>query len=129
LRAYVLDTSAFIKGAVPHRGRLYTVPEVVDELRDPLSRARYESSDVRVREPAEWAVNRARRRAQVTGDADRLSTTDLKVVALAVELHSEGKKVTVVSSDYAVQNVAKSLGIDVFGPVHGEIREVRGPSR
>ncbi len=129
MRSYVLDASAFIKGAVPDRGRLYTVPEVVDELRDPLSRARFEAAPVHVREPAGWAVRRARRRARLTGDADRLSITDLKVLALAVELRSEGRDVTIISSDYALQNVARSLKLDVYGPVHGEIREVRGPTR
>jgi len=128
LTTYVLDTSAFIKGVPPELldGPAYTVPEVIEELKDDLSRVRYEVASVRVKEPEDWAVRRARRRARVTGDLVRLSKTDLKVLALAIELR-EKHDVVLVSSDYSVQNVALTLGIRVYGPVHGEVDEVIGP--
>ncbi|WP_457614293.1 NOB1 family endonuclease [Methanopyrus sp.] len=128
MATYVLDTSAFIKGVPPELldGSVYTVPGVIKELKDDFSWVRYEVASVRVKEPEDWAIRRARRRAEVTGDLPRLSETDLKVLALAIELMEE-QDVVLVSSDYSVQNVALTLGIRVYGPVHGEIDEIIGP--
>lgn len=40
-----------------------------------------------------------------------LSRADASVLALALDLHKEGKTPIIVSDDYAVQNVAEGAGI------------------
>ncbi len=126
---YVLDTSAVIKGFVPpENSRCYTVPEVISEVRDDISRARLSSYNIMILEPNDWAVNRVKRMAKVTGDLDKLSKTDIKVLALAVSLRNRlSNEVYVVTTDYAMQNVAKNLGIDIVPIYEREIDEVIGP--
>ena len=45
--------------------------------------------------------------AKQTGDIDRLSDTDLDVLALALELEA-----TIVSDDYSIQNVANQVNVN-----------------
>jgi len=47
--------------------------------------------------------------AEKTGDLDSLSVTDIRVLALVNDFKREG--CTIISDDYAVQNVAEKLGI------------------
>ncbi|NPB01699.1 MAG: ribonuclease VapC [Methanopyri archaeon] len=126
---YVLDTSAIIKGFVPpDDAKCYTVPEVVSEVRDDISRARLSSYNVMILEPKDWAVRRVKRMARLTGDLEKLSDTDVKVLALAVILKDRmSDDVHLVTTDYAMQNVASNLGIEIVPLYDREIDEVIGP--
>jgi UPF0271 protein len=67
-----------------------------------------EGSGMHIHIPADGTVERIRRAAKETGDADELSDTDTRLLAAAFELDA-----TLVTDDYAMQNVAERLGIDV----------------
>jgi len=116
-RTLVLDTSAFIAGYEPTgKGvRLYTVPEVLDELRDTMVRLRaqaaLDSGKLMVESPKERFTEEVVRVAQETGDFASLSRTDLSVLALALQLGTLYSDLTLFSEDYSVQNVASRLGI------------------
>jgi UPF0271 protein len=58
--------------------------------------------------PAEGAVETVRRAATETGDAGELSDTDVRLIAAAFELDA-----TLVTDDYAMQNVAEHLDVAV----------------
>ncbi|MFB6128940.1 MAG: NOB1 family endonuclease [Halorhabdus sp.] len=105
----VLDASAFINEYHTDE-QLATIPLVREELEDE-SAYRFdalEGSGMHLHIPDEETVERIRRAADETGDLEALSTTDLRLIAAAFEL--DGRLVT---DDYAMQNVAEKLEIDV----------------
>ncbi len=116
----VLDTSALLSG-MDFDGDLYTSQHILDELHrqgtDPRMEALLETK-VKVREPSAKSIAETRRKAAATGDARRLSPTDIRVLALALDLQG-----TIVTDDYSIQNVAKELGVPYRGAGLAEIRE------
>lgn len=105
---YILDSSYFF-GDYTLDGELFTTPEVVSELKDLVSKMRYEimtENGLVVTEPEAEDVFMATNAALNSGDARVLSDTDISVIALGLTL--EG---TVVSDDFAVQNVCRHLKI------------------
>ncbi len=116
-KAFVLDTSAFIAGYEPtgEGVRLYTVPEVLDELRGTIVKLRVQaaldSGKLTVESPKERFTEEVMRVAQETGDFASLSSTDISVLALALQLRTLHSDLTLISEDYSVQNVASRLGI------------------
>ena len=106
---YVLDTSAFIEG-YDAEGPTATIPRVREELAD-ASVYRFdamEGSGMHIQIPDEAALDRVRAVARETGDLDVLSETDVRLIAAALELDG-----TLVTDDYAMQNVAEALDVAV----------------
>jgi UPF0271 protein len=94
----------------------YSVPEVADELREqtgPSYRLAISKSSgkLRIRSPSSSSLKEVAEKASVLGDRVVLSKADTGVLALALELRTEGKAPVIVSDDYAVQNVAEGIGI------------------
>ena len=109
--SYVLDASFFFSDR-PLPGTSIIPPSVIGELQDFSSKCRLDALMERglaVREPDPGFVETAREAAIETGDASRLSSTDLDLLALALETAS-----TLVTDDFAVQNVAIRLSIPVL---------------
>jgi UPF0271 protein len=106
---YVLDATAFIEGYETDEATA-TIPRVRAELED-ASAYRFdamEGSGMHIQIPDEAAIDRVRRAADETGDRDVLSETDVRLLAAAFELDG-----TLVTDDYAIQNVAERLGVPV----------------
>lgn len=122
MKTYILDTSAIIYGFNPRlvEGTHYITPGVEAELSAGRTRSTTElslhSGSLRVRAPSPEFLTVVKARASSTGDLSVLSETDLEVVALALELDSEGQDVVVVSDDYSLQNLCTLLSID-FKPM------------
>lgn len=118
-KAVVLDTSALIAGFDPLsiEGEHYTVPKVKDEIaEDSMADVRFkiavENGKLRVRIPNEISLSKIKASATVVGDTFFLSETDLQVLALALELKTEGYTPLIVTDDYSIQNVANQVGIE-----------------
>jgi len=132
-KALVLDASAFIAGLDPFalEGELFTVPGVRREV-SPSSmgslrlKLAEESGKLVVRSPGKEALEEALRASAYMGDAIRLSDVDVELIALAIELRGEGYETTIITDDYAIQNVARRMGIS-FAPLatHGIREELR----
>ncbi|MFB6111770.1 MAG: NOB1 family endonuclease [Halobacteriaceae archaeon] len=106
---YVLDATAFMEGHEVD-GPTATVPRVRDELED-ASAYRFdamEGSGMHIQIPDDAALDRVRQAATETGDVGTLSDTDLQLLAGAFELDA-----TLLTDDYAMQNVAERLDIPV----------------
>jgi UPF0271 protein len=104
----VLDTSVFFI-EYPLSGEMFTSPSVIEELVDLRSKCRYEAlvaQGLQVRSPSPASTAAILAAAQKTGDADRISGTDIEILALARDLGA-----TVISDDFAVQNIAHELGV------------------
>ena len=124
----LLDASAFILGynLTPDE-EYYTVCEVFSEIRSDVAKIRFEGakSSGRLIEttPNQAAIDELESVALQMGESHRLSRTDKRLLALALQLQKEGRKPVIVSEDYSVQNMASRLGIG-FKPL-----SVRGISR
>ncbi|WP_232686453.1 NOB1 family endonuclease [Halobacterium zhouii] len=117
----VLDSSAFIHDYDPD-GPVASVPAVRDELKDSAG-YRFDAmagSGMTVQSPGDDALRAVRSAALATGDRDALSETDVSVLAVAHELDA-----TLVTDDYAMQNVAGELGVGVEAIAQEGITERR----
>ena len=107
----VLDSSAFIDDYTTEEP-IATIPLVREELEDEAGYRfdALEGSGMRIHIPDPGTVERVERAARETGDAETLSRTDVRLLAAAFELDA-----TLVTDDYAMQNVAEKLdvGVDV----------------
>jgi UPF0271 protein len=104
---YVIDSPAIFLRKI--HGKAVTVPEVADEVIDEESRLYFSLRNVRVEEAVEPYISRVIDTAKKTGDIHKLSVTDIKVLAKALELSDS----VIVTDDYSIQNVARVLGIGV----------------
>lgn len=106
---YVLDSSAFIH-EYHTTEQTASVPLVREELEDE-SAYRYdamEGSGMHIHIPTDETVDTVKRAAAELGDLDELSRTDVRLIATTFELDG-----TLVTDDYAMQNVAEKLNVDV----------------
>jgi UPF0271 protein len=105
----VLDSSAFIDDYTTDSD-IATIPLVREELEDEAGYRfdALEGSGMRIHIPDPETIERVERAARETGDAETLSRTDVRLLAAAFELDA-----TLVTDDYAMQNVAEKLGIGV----------------
>ena len=117
-RVIVLDTSAFVAGFDPFSigEEQYTVPAVKKEiLGNSMILVRFEtaieSGKLRVRTPKETFIDKAKASAALVGDAFFLSEADLQVLALALQLKTQGHSLLIATDDYSIQNVASQMGI------------------
>jgi len=117
--AIVLDTSAFIAGhgVTEIEGESYSVPAVRDELiMESIPRIRFENA-VRTRRlniiaPEPEHMEAVRVTLGELGEEGVLSEADTQILALGLQLGSEGYDPIIVSDDYAVQNVADRMGME-----------------
>jgi len=122
----VLDTSAVIAGLAPGlvNAEQVTVPEVLEEARDLCSKLELETAvlagKVRVEEPSKKSLEEIYNRVKHSGDA--VSTTDVKLLALALDL--KDKKAEIVTDDYAIQNLATMLELPYRRVAMPGIKEV-----
>ncbi len=111
---YVLDSTPLLTGYSPSMvtNQHYTTQEILEELgREEQLRMTIVRSWLQIREPARKSIKVVKEAAAETGDNLVLSSADLSILALSNEISEEGKKVTLMTDDYAVQNVASKLHI------------------
>ncbi|CAI0414438.1 unnamed protein product, partial [Linum tenue] len=90
----VIDANAVIEGGerLHHLAdKFVTVPEVLDEIRDPVSRHRlaFIPFTIDSMEPTPEALNKVVKFAKATGDLQTLSDVDLKLIALTYSLEGQ----------------------------------------
>ncbi len=111
---YVLDATPLFMGYAPALSATshYTTQEIVDELGEQERlRITVARKWLRIREPSKKSLKTAYNAAIETGDNLVLSRSDLSILALSLDVAEEGAKVTLLTDDYAIQNVASKLQI------------------
>ncbi|MCS7095558.1 MAG: ribonuclease VapC [Nitrososphaerota archaeon] len=115
----VLDTSAFVAGFDPLsvEAEQYVVPAVIDEfIGDSSTKMRFnlamESGKLKVKKPDDALLTKVETAAATIGDLAVLSVTDIQILALALQLKIENRLPLIITDDYAIQNVARHLGIE-----------------
>lgn len=106
----ILDTSAliYLNDFRPF-DKVLTVSGVVQEVKDKITAMKLSAIDLKVTEPSGRSMQEVEKVAKETGDIEKLSGTDKKVLALANDFKKE--KYVIISDDRNVQNVAEKLGI------------------
>ena len=93
----------------------HTVAAVLDEIRDRNARIRMdvaiEVGNLKITEPTSKSRDRIVAVASQSGDINSISHTDIDVLALTLDISSSGRSCTIVTDDYAVQNISDKLGI------------------
>ena len=120
---YIADSAVFITGYDVESSLVITVPSVVSELKSNEASLRFEiarESGARVEMPQPEIVDEVLEMAGFTKDSEELSTTDVEILAKALEYRDEA---VLLTDDYAVQNVAELLKIDVRAVVQKKIRD------
>lgn len=122
IRPRVLDTSALLSGR-SFEGELFATEEVVRELGRLKAitpeLASFLDLKVRIVAPSSESLAALRAASERTGDAHRLSPTDMGVLAAASQLNA-----TVVTDDYSIQNLAAVVGVPYEHVMEGGITEV-----
>ena len=119
---YVLDAGVLLSNWTSKitEGIFVTTSSVLDEVRNRPSKTRAEVLTLldRLLEdvPSSESLGSVREAADKTGDRSTLSDTDVEIVALAHSMKSSGESVTLVSTDMAVLNTARHLGIEILDP-------------
>lgn len=118
-KVVVLDTSAFVAGFDPFSisEEQYTVPMVKEEfIGSPMAWVRLkmavEKGKLKVKAPDDFFIEKVKVSASAVGDSFSLSETDLQVLALALQLKTQGYVPLIATDDYSMQNVARHLGMD-----------------
>jgi UPF0271 protein len=119
---HIADSSLFIIGK-RIEGSIITVPSVVEELRDEISRTIMELMNVRIEPPLQSFIREVKSKAGVTKDSEELSKTDIDILAKALE-YSRKEETVLISDDYAVQNTAIHLGLKVMPAGQKKIKDV-----
>ncbi|HDJ66193.1 MAG TPA: hypothetical protein ENF33_00550 [Nitrososphaeria archaeon] len=128
MRIKVLDSTALFLGFTERSGaKLVTCKEVLEEVKyggGELRAAAIRGGGlVKILEPNKDYVEKVREEASKVGEHD-LSETDIKLLALALQLSNEGVEASIVTSDYSIQNLAKILGLRVEPILHRGIKKV-----
>ncbi|KAG7154690.1 RNA-binding protein NOB1-like [Homarus americanus] len=92
-KCLVVDTAAFVKNVSlwEYGEELYSLPEVIEEIRDKQTKERLEAMPVAItmRQPKPQSLKFVNEFSKKTGDYASLSLPDMKVLALTYELEVE----------------------------------------
>ena len=118
----ILDTCAFLTQKHPD-GECITIPEIKKEIINRQSKQYFEnmlSTKLKIMKPRHESYQVVEKYAKITGDFDVLSKTDMNIIALGYEM-----KGTIVTDDFAIQNVALSLEVNFVSCSNKVITEKR----
>ncbi|MCQ1535424.1 NOB1 family endonuclease [Methanosarcina sp. KYL-1] len=122
---YIADSAVFIMGNCDvDSSLLITVPSVADELKSRDALLRFDlakEGGLRVEWPEPEMVKEIKQMAEHTRDVEELSKTDIEILAKALEHRDTA---VLLTDDYAVQNVAVQLGIQVKPIAQKKIRDL-----
>lgn len=130
VKILIFDTNIFLMGIDFNLidGRIYTVPNVIEEIkhrrflqknRNILNRvhAAIESKKLILKSPSEKYIQIINEESKKTGDYSALSITDKELIALALELKKSIKeKITLYTNDYSMENLCLAMNIP-FSPL------------
>ena len=105
---FILDTCAFLTQKHP-TGEFVTVPGIKTEIVNRQSRQYFENmlaTNLKVMKAQKNSYDVVNKEAKETGDYDVLSKVDMDILALGYEC-----KGTIITDDFAIQNVALALEV------------------
>jgi len=104
----VLDTSSLIYLSDFRKfDEILTVDSVIREVKDRITALKLASLRLKTIEPRKETIKEIEDIARKTNDLEKLSRTDIEVLAAAKE-----KDCTIISDDRNIQNVAEKMGME-----------------
>ena len=118
-RIYILDTSAIFSGKpINFENNMITSNGVSNELkpggRDYNTFQILLEKGLKIEIPTKNSIDKIKKIIKITGDANRLSETDIEILALSLDNNEKGA--VIITDDYSIQNVANHLKIK-FEPI------------
>lgn len=117
IKIVILDTSAILSGKPIdlEDAIIMTTPGVSNELspggRDYQFFQFLIEKGLTIQLPSKESINKIRIICQKTGDTNRLSDTDIEILALSLERNEDDAEVIILTDDYSIQNAANELNI------------------
>ena len=119
---HILDSGVFLTGAEQRFMEFpcATIYNVVDEMKS--SKASIEmdrclQSGLAVLEPSKESIEAAEKARQKT--QDKLSKTDIRLIALALDFKKKKKEYVLITDDYGIQNLSRKLKVN-YAPMSRE---------
>lgn len=115
---YIFDTAAFLSALqlYIYRGEIITTPSVIQEVIDNESIAKLDIAVVvnrfKVEQPSAIFIEKIKTIAKNLNIYEKLSKTDVEILALAIEYRLRGFKPIVFTDDYDMQKILKYLNIE-----------------
>lgn len=115
--SFILDTSAILSGILTKSfgGSIWVTEEILSEIKqfelNMLINTYIETGVLNIGYPSACSVHKVISTAVKLGEIPALSKVDISILALGIDLLSQGKNVTILTNDYSIQNVALELGI------------------
>lgn len=114
----ILDTSAILSGKpiVFDDAIVLTASGVANELKpggkDYQNFQFLIEKGLNIKNPSKKSTDEIKNISTKTGDADRLSLTDVEILALALDFHNNPENETIIlTDDYSIQNISDFLKI------------------
>jgi UPF0271 protein len=127
-QVFIIDTSAILSGKPIEiqNGIMLTASGVSDELspggRDYQIFQLLQGKGLRIQTPTKQSLGLVKKSAKETGDDQRLSSADLEILALALDVNADdGSEAMILTDDYSIQNVAVALHLKFQGFSQKEI--------
>ncbi|VVB60235.1 Endoribonuclease Nob1 [uncultured archaeon] len=122
---YILDSNVFLHGmqSIFAEKPCVTVYGVVEEMKSTpaaIEIDRFMLSGLQILEPTKESIGEAEKAREKT--QDKLSKTDVLIVALALDFKKKGKSAVIITDDYGVQNLAKVLKLEYSGVMQEGIK-------
>lgn len=118
-RIYIIDTSAILSGKSIdiNDGIIATTSKVSDEInpggRDYEVFQFLKEKGLIINVPAKKSIHNVKKVVKEFGEEKRLSDADIEILALAYEYKKDpSKKVTILTDDYSIQNIASILDLE-----------------
>jgi len=117
-KKYVLDTSAILSGKSLNLIdiKIVTTSSVSNELspggQDYQNFQYLKEKGLDILTPSKVSIKKVKKFSLKTGDINRLSDTDIEILALALELKEKNNfNIAILTDDYSIQNIADSLDL------------------
>lgn len=129
---YIIDTSAILSGKQINLQdkKTITTDSMSKELkpggRDYQNFLYLKEKGLRIINPTQKSINKIIETIDKTGETDRLSKTDIEILALAYEIKQKNQKNPIVlTDDYSIQNIADILNIKYESISQNGIKKTR----
>ncbi|MGC8566226.1 MAG: hypothetical protein ACP5I6_02540 [Caldisphaera sp.] len=133
-KCLVLDSGAIFTGFIvgnPNIG--YLTPSVINEVKDEKSKFDLETAisaqKVIVMEPEKKYIELVSKFAKKIKVLNKLSKTDIEVLALSYQLREKFSDVLLVTDDYAMQKIAIKLGIKIVVIKYPGIKDLKSDNK
>jgi UPF0271 protein len=122
MKTRLLDTSGILRTSLDFSAGCFLITSsVLRELENDNARLAIDAGigcgKIRVQDPSEERIRKVKEAAAATGDLEKLSETDIGLLAVALETGS-----VIVTDDYNIQNTASVLHIQYEGKTQDGIK-------